>query len=79
MVTTIAGQSANAYADGIGLNAGFRAPIDVAVDDRCGCIVVADQYNQRIRILTPRAGIISLRAALRQCISVSFRSKLCAV
>ncbi len=60
MVTTIAGQGANAFSDGIGLNAGFRNPLDVAVDNRRGCIIVADANNQRIRILTPLAGTTRL-------------------
>jgi hypothetical protein len=68
VVTTIAGQDANALSDGIGLNAGFRNPIDVAVDDRRGCIIVADGNGQRIRIVTPLAGIIWIGAVLR-CIS----------
>jgi hypothetical protein len=61
VVTTFAGQcGAYAFSDGIGLNARFRTPMDVAVDDRRGCIIVADANNQRIRILMPLAGTTRL-------------------
>jgi hypothetical protein len=65
VVTTIAGQPGNAVSDGIGLNAGFRNPIDVAVDYRRGCIIVADGNSPRIQTLTPLAGTTRLCVALR--------------
>ncbi len=65
-VTTFAGVT-YAYSDGIGLAARFKVPIGVAVDNSCGCIIVADSDDQRIRILTPLAGIIRLSVALGQC------------
>ncbi len=75
MVTTIAGQCGTpAYADGVGVNARFRSPSDVAVDDRRGRIIVADRENCRIRTLTPLAGTIRPRVTLGQCSNVSFRS-----
>ncbi len=78
-MTTIAG-GASANADGIGLSAGFGNPSDVAVDDRCGCIIVADTNNQRIRIVTPLAGINTCqRVGVGTCSEASFfGQKLCA-
>jgi hypothetical protein len=63
VVTTIAGRCGTAtYSDGIGVNARFSTPFDVAVDDRRGRIIVADRDNHRIRLLTPLAGTICVSA-----------------
>jgi hypothetical protein len=55
VVTTIAGNAAGGSADGIGVNAGFRGPLGVAVGAN-GNIVVADNTNQVIRVLAPPSG-----------------------
>jgi len=49
-VTTVAGNGLSGYVDGPAGQARFNAPIGVAVDSR-GRIVVADTYNDRIRII----------------------------
>ncbi len=61
-VSTLAGGGSNTYgylfsADGVGTNVGFKNPIGVAVDKVSGSIVVCEGDNQRIRKLTPSAGI----------------------
>ncbi len=62
VVTTLAGGGSNTYgyiysSDGVGSNVGFRDPIGVAVDKISGSIMVAEGVNQRIRKLSPAAGI----------------------
>jgi sugar lactone lactonase YvrE len=47
-VTTVAGNGAPGYADGIGRAAQFNGPVGLAVDD-AGIVYVADTYNDRIR------------------------------
>lgn len=54
-VSTIAGgnQGTNAaFADGVGTNAGFSAPVSVAVDP-AGNTYISDRGNHRMRILSP--------------------------
>ena len=51
VVTTIAGAAA-AFADGTGAVARFNTPVGVAING-AGNIVVADQGNNRIRVVTP--------------------------
>jgi DNA-binding beta-propeller fold protein YncE len=50
VVSTIAGDSVAGYRDGLGSQARFNGPLGVAVD-RLGRIVVADSYNDRIRVI----------------------------
>lgn len=50
VVTTIAGTGEPGYRDGPGAQAQFNGPVGVAVDGR-GRIVVADTYNDRIRVI----------------------------
>ena len=50
VVTTIAGTGEPGYRDGPGAQAQFNGPVGVAVDGR-GRIVVADTYNDRIRMI----------------------------
>ena len=62
-VTTLAGAAGvNGSADGIGTNAQFFGPQDVAVD-RAGNVFVADTCNHTIRKITP-AGSVSTFAGL---------------
>ncbi len=49
-VTTVAGDGVAGFADGPRLQARFNAPVGVAVD-ASGRIVVADTYNDRIRVI----------------------------
>ncbi len=62
VVSTLAGGGSDTYgyiysSDGVGSNVGFRNPKGVAVDRISGSILIADGGNQRIRKLSPAAGI----------------------
>ena len=50
VVSTVAGTGTAGYADGTGATAQFNAPYGVAVDGS-GTVYVADQSNQRIRVV----------------------------
>ncbi|WP_093304022.1 NHL repeat-containing protein [Pseudoxanthomonas sp. CF385] len=50
VVTTIAGTGEPGYRDGPGAQAQFNGPVGVAVDGR-GRILVADTYNDRVRVI----------------------------
>ncbi|MCO4763575.1 MAG: DUF839 domain-containing protein, partial [Myxococcales bacterium] len=52
MVTTLAGQQSNGFADGQGGSARFYYPAGVTVN-KSGQVLVADSYNNRIRMVTP--------------------------
>ena len=59
VVTTLAG-SGQGYADGTGTAARFLLPTGVAVIPSSGVIVVADMYNNRIRLVTPLGAVSTL-------------------
>ncbi len=59
-VTTFAGSGAPTYADGQGTNASFNGPRNLAIDS-LGNIYVADDYNNRIRKISP-SGVVSIIA-----------------
>jgi sugar lactone lactonase YvrE len=61
-VTTLAGNGKPGYADGIGADAQFNAPVGVAVD-RDGVVFVADTYNDRIRRITPAGEVTTVAGA----------------
>jgi uncharacterized repeat protein (TIGR02543 family) len=52
VVTTLAGNGASGYADGIGTAAQFYGPHGVAVNSAGNIIYVADTFNKRIRKMT---------------------------
>jgi serine/threonine-protein kinase len=60
VVTTLAGSGSPAFANGTGADASFYNPSGVAVTST-GNIVVADQGNHRIRLVTP-AGVVTTLA-----------------
>jgi sugar lactone lactonase YvrE len=60
LVSTLAGNGAEAFADGPGASASFSAPYGIAVDGS-GNVFVADNGNERIRMVTP-AGVVSTLA-----------------
>ncbi len=59
-ITTFAGTGTAGFADGPGAEALFDHPCDVAVDSD-GNLYVADEFNHRIRKITP-AGVVSTLA-----------------
>jgi len=61
IVTTLAGNGTAGFANGTGTGASFGFPSGVAVIPSNGVIVVADQVNQRIRLVT-LAGVVTTLA-----------------
>jgi DNA-binding beta-propeller fold protein YncE len=61
VVTTLAGSGTGTFADGTGTAASFYQPQTVAVIPSSDIVVVADQLNHRIRLVTP-AGVVTTLA-----------------
>jgi sugar lactone lactonase YvrE len=59
VVSTVAGTGEAGYRDGPAAQAQFNGPIGIAVD-RAGRIVVADTYNDRIRVVGPDGMVSTL-------------------
>ena len=66
VVTTLAGSGSASFADGTGTNASFRYPMGVAVIPSSGAIVVADTFNNRIRLVNPTSGVVTTLAGNSQ-------------
>ena len=58
-VTTVAGSGGAGFKDGASREAEFDAPVGVAVDNK-GQVLVADTYNDRIRIILPDGEVKTL-------------------
>lgn len=58
-VTVLAGSGVYGFAEGIGTAAQFAAPTDVAVDS-AGTVYVTDDYNNRIRTISPGGEVKTL-------------------
>ncbi len=59
VVTTLAGSGSAAFADGTGTGASFSYPFGVAVDSS-GNVIVAEDYNYRIRKITANSVVTTL-------------------
>jgi len=59
LVSTLAGSGSWEYADGQGVSASFRNPYGLAVDD-VGNVYVADNANNRIRVVSATGGVSTL-------------------
>ena len=57
-VTTIAGDRAAGHANGVGTNARFRNPLDIAVSEDKKTLYVADPNNHRIRAIDIASGTV---------------------
>ena len=55
-VSTLAGNSTIGAQDGVGADAGFYAPYGMVIDG-AGNILVADNYNHKIRKITPQGAV----------------------
>ena len=62
VVSTIAGDGTAGYADGPAPQAKFDGPIGVAVD-KAGNILVADTYNDRVRLISSNGQVTTLAGA----------------
>jgi len=67
VVTTLAGQTnAGPFADATGVTATFYRPYGIAVIPSSGVIIVGDQYNHRIRLVTYPGGVVTTLAGSTQ-------------
>jgi DNA-binding beta-propeller fold protein YncE len=64
-VTTVAGDGAPGLDDGPAGAARFNGPLAVAVDPHDGRILVADAYNDRIRVIQPDGVVTTLAGTVR--------------
>ena len=62
-VTTVAGSGLLAGTDGIGTNAAFKQPFDLAVNDS-GWFYVADQQGPKVRLVSPSFVVTTLSTTL---------------
>ena len=66
VVTTLAGQTASGSADGTGPAASFNGPNAVAFIPSTNTVVVTDQVNNRIRLVTYPGGVVTTLAGSSQ-------------
>jgi DNA-binding beta-propeller fold protein YncE len=59
VVTTLAGSTTPGSSDGIGSNASFNYPTDVALDASGSTLYVADSYNNTIRKINLASGMVT--------------------
>jgi sugar lactone lactonase YvrE len=64
VVSTIAGNGAAGYRDGVGMDALFNGPVGVTVDGT-GRVLVADTYNDRIRAIELDGRVITIAGSGR--------------
>jgi len=62
VVTTLAGSGTGTFADGTGTNASFNNPWGVAVNPSGNTIIVADNSNHCIRLVTYPGGVVTTLA-----------------
>ena len=60
IVSTLAGNARSGFADGIGSEAKFHSPFDIAIDKSTGIIYVADAFNNRIRKIASNGEVTTL-------------------
>jgi glucose/arabinose dehydrogenase len=63
-VSTLAGSGNEGFADGAGAAAQFHGPFGIAVDGE-GSIIIADEYNHRVRKITPDGTVSTLAGSGR--------------
>jgi sugar lactone lactonase YvrE len=62
VVTTLAGSGSGAFADGTGAAASFKSPNGVSFSPDASLIAVADQQNNRIRLVVVATGVVTTLA-----------------
>lgn len=67
-VETIAGKAGcQGFVDGVGLEAEFTLPSDIAINNGFGCIFISDSGNNRIRKLDLQTRLVTTYAGIDEC------------
>eukprot|EP00666_Eupelagonemidae_sp_cell4sb_P017991 gene17991-biopygen10247 len=61
-VTTLAGNGASTYADGVGTAAAFNGPTGVAYAPDGATLAIADRSNHRVRLVSVATGVVTTLA-----------------